>query len=246
MDDLSLLFAATARALCHCRAWCQIWWSFSRTRKRRFAKSLLLPWSRSTGTSARRCGLTSSRSTACPLPSKSSSPFCHSWCPLLFCSVFFFCRSFILNGPQFSSKWFTPWALKTRKFSSKVSPLGPFCGPFFAFDTVKASNFGPHGNFAIFLASSVTSVDESCAKNEQNWICRSKVFLQILFSSFFCRTFFNDSKLFWRRGPKFPWGSKLGALTVVGMYCLGLLWIAKWTLFRLAPSHHGCCTWELQ
>jgi hypothetical protein len=33
-------------------------------------------------------------------------------------------------------------------------------------DTVKALNFGPHGNFELFLASSVASVDESCTKNE--------------------------------------------------------------------------------
>jgi hypothetical protein len=30
--------------------------------------------------------------------------------------------------------------------------------------TVKASNFGPHGNFGRFLASSVASVDKSCTK----------------------------------------------------------------------------------
>jgi cadherin EGF LAG seven-pass G-type receptor 1 len=51
--------------------------------------------------------------------------------------------------------------------------------------TVKASNFGPSGNFGLFLASSVPSVDESCTKNKQNRICRSKGFLQLLFSSFF-------------------------------------------------------------
>jgi hypothetical protein len=46
--------------------------------------------------------------------------------------------------------------------------------------TVKASNFGPHGNFGgLFLASSVASVDESCTENEQNRICRSKVSLQL-------------------------------------------------------------------
>ncbi len=30
--------------------------------------------------------------------------------------------------------------------------------------TVKAPNFGSHGNFGLFLASSVASVDESCTK----------------------------------------------------------------------------------
>jgi hypothetical protein len=81
-------------------------------------------------------------------------------------------------------------------------------------DTVKGSNFGPHGNFGFFLASSVASVDESCTKNEQNRICRSKVFPQLLFSSFFCRTRFNDSKPFWKRREKFPRGPKLEASAV--------------------------------
>ncbi len=62
--------------------------------------------------------------------------------------------------------------------------------------TVKASNFGPHENFGLFLASSVASLDESCTKNEQNQICRSEVYLQLLFASFFCRTRFNDSNPF--------------------------------------------------
>ncbi len=81
--------------------------------------------------------------------------------------------------------------------------------------TVKASNLGPQGNLGIFLASSVAFVDESCTKNEQNRICRSKGFLKLSFSSFFCRTRFNDSKPFWERGPKFPRGPKLVALTVI-------------------------------
>jgi hypothetical protein len=46
-------------------------------------------------------------------------------------------------------------------------------------------------------------------KNEQNRICRSEVFLQLPFSSFLCRARFNDTKPFWKRGPK------LGALTVL-------------------------------
>jgi hypothetical protein len=42
--------------------------------------------------------------------------------------------------------------------------------------TVKASNFGPHRNFGLFLASSIASLDESCNKNEHNRICRSELF----------------------------------------------------------------------
>jgi hypothetical protein len=33
----------------------------------------------------------------------------------------------------------------------------------------------------LFFASSVASLDESCTKNEQNCICRSKVILYIFF-----------------------------------------------------------------
>jgi hypothetical protein len=83
-----------------------------------------------------------------------------------------------------------------------------------ALSTVKAPNFGPHGNVGLFLASSVASADESRTKNEQNRTCRPNVFLQLLFSSFFCRTRFSESKPFWKRGPKFLCGPKLGALTV--------------------------------
>ncbi len=85
--------------------------------------------------------------------------------------------------------------------------------------TVKASNFGPDGTFGPFFlslfASLVASFDESCTKYEQNRICRSEVFLQLFLSLIFCRTRFNDSKPFWKRGPKFPWGFKLEALTVL-------------------------------
>ncbi len=64
-------------------------------------------------------------------------------------------------------------------------------------DTVKATNFGPHRNFAsFFFASSAASLDESFTKYEQKQVCRSNVFLQHLFSSFFCRMRFNDSKPF--------------------------------------------------
>jgi hypothetical protein len=71
--------------------------------------------------------------------------------------------------------------------------------PFIGTITVKAFNFGPHGNFGLFLPSSVASVDESFKKmNRTEFVDLnfSEVFLQLLFSSFFCRTRFNDSKLF--------------------------------------------------
>jgi hypothetical protein len=108
-------------------------------------------------------------------------------------------------------------------------------------DTVKAFNFGPHGNFGLFLTSSVASVDEPCTKSEENRICRSEVFLELLFSSFFCRTRFNDSKPFRKRGPKFPWGPKLGALTVLSRTRHYYLKCALFSKYKLTPSC-SCCS----
>jgi hypothetical protein len=51
--------------------------------------------------------------------------------------------------------------------------------------TVKASNFGHHGNFGPTFEISAASLDESCTRNEQNQIFRSEVFLELLTSSYF-------------------------------------------------------------
>jgi hypothetical protein len=42
--------------------------------------------------------------------------------------------------------------------------------------TVKVSNFGPHGNFGLFLASSVASVDVSCTKKNRTEFVDLKFF----------------------------------------------------------------------
>jgi hypothetical protein len=60
---------------------------------------------------------------------------------------------------------------------------------------MKAFIFEPHGNFGPFLASSVASLDELCAKNEQSLILKSSVVPQVSFSSF-CKKRFDDSKPF--------------------------------------------------
>jgi hypothetical protein len=52
-------------------------------------------------------------------------------------------------------------------------------GRIISLNTVKASNFGPHGNFEPFLARSVASFGEFCHKNEQNRLCLIKVCLQL-------------------------------------------------------------------
>jgi hypothetical protein len=59
--------------------------------------------------------------------------------------------------------------------------------------TVKAFNFGP------FRARSVASLGELRIKIKQNKVCKSKVFLQLTFSSFFCRTHSDYSKHFWKK-----------------------------------------------
>jgi hypothetical protein len=74
--------------------------------------------------------------------------------------------------------------------------------------TIKASNFIPYGNFGTIPATIVASLGESsimysCAKDEQNQVCKSKVFLQLLFSLFFCRTRFVDSKPSEKKSQKF-------------------------------------------
>jgi hypothetical protein len=61
---------------------------------------------------------------------------------------------------------------------------------------IRLSAFERHGNLGPFIASSVASLDVFCAKNEQNEICKSKVF------HFFCRTHFDDSKLFSKEKKK--------------------------------------------
>jgi hypothetical protein len=49
------------------------------------------------------------------------------------------------------------------------------------YGTAEVPNFGPHVNIAgSILAGSVASLDEWCAKIEQNRICRSKVYLQFI------------------------------------------------------------------
>jgi hypothetical protein len=107
--------------------------------------------------------------------------------PMLVFLVFFYPKEYqLIKGVLHSETIDVKIVKKIGEFSNDNVPLG----------TIKASNFGPHRNVGLFLASSVSSVDESCTKNEQNRICRFKAFLQLLFSSFFCRTRFNDSKPF--------------------------------------------------
>jgi hypothetical protein len=65
--------------------------------------------------------------------------------------------------------------------------------------TVKASNFGPPQNFGPFLARSVAFLGALCTRNEHNRVFKSKVFLQLSFSSVFCRSRFDYIKSYWKR-----------------------------------------------
>jgi hypothetical protein len=72
-----------------------------------------------------------------------------------------------------------------------------FCFPsefHYQYGTVKSINFPPHGNSVPFLARSVARLGEFSSVNEQNQIGRFKVFLELLFSSFFFWTRFDLRK----------------------------------------------------
>jgi hypothetical protein len=60
--------------------------------------------------------------------------------------------------------------------------------------SVKASDFAPLGNFRPVLARSVSPLAELRTKHKQNEVCESKVFLQLLFRSFFSKKRFDASK----------------------------------------------------
>ncbi len=93
----------------------------------------------------------------------------------------------------------------------------------------------------LFFESSIASLVEPCTNNEQNQICRSNNFLQLIFSSFFCRTRFDDSKPFWKRGQKFPWGPKSEALTVPIWRHITLFFLFYWRRIKASmnPRWHN-------
>jgi hypothetical protein len=96
----------------------------------------------------------------------------------------------------------------TRRFEKLSGILGT------THRTVKASNFGPCGKFGPFLCKFCSFLGWIMYQKLTEPNLKSKCFPQLLSSSFFCRTRFNYNKPFWKRSPKFPWGPKLGALTV--------------------------------
>ncbi len=88
------------------------------------------------------------------------------------------------------------------------------------YGSVKASNFGRHGTFEPFLASSVASWDEICNKNEQNRIWKSKVFFD---NVHFLHLFVGSVLTIWspsgKKNLKFTWGPNCKAKGFDG-YCV--------------------------
>jgi hypothetical protein len=80
------------------------------------------------------------------------------------------------------------------------------CGVFqfsLKFNTVKAPNFGPHGNFGPLFQKGLLSLKRALQKNEEDKSCRKTSYLQIWFCSFFVHDSTEATELA-RKSPKFP------------------------------------------
>jgi hypothetical protein len=82
------------------------------------------------------------------------------------------------------------------------------------FCTVKASNFGRHGNFRPVFQKGLLSLKHILQKSEENKSCRKKLAVQICFRSFFVHVSSKEGTELAKKDPKCPWGPKLGAFTV--------------------------------
>jgi hypothetical protein len=80
--------------------------------------------------------------------------------------------------------------------------------------TVKAPNFGPHGNFGPLFQKGWLSLKRVLQKKEENKSCRKPLDLQIRFCSFFVHDSSTKATELARKSPKFPCGPKLEAFTV--------------------------------
>jgi hypothetical protein len=68
--------------------------------------------------------------------------------------------------------------------------------------TVKAPNFGPHGNVGTLSQKGLLSLKRVLQKNEENKICRKPLDLQIWFCSFFAHDSSSEATELARKGPK--------------------------------------------
>jgi hypothetical protein len=98
--------------------------------------------------------------------------------------------------------------------------------------TVKAPNFGPHGNFEHLFQKGLLSLKCVLQKNEENKSCRKTLDLQIRFCSFFVHDSSTEATELARKSPKFPLGPKLGNFTV---FCLP----REGVLVKVALSSHN-------
>jgi hypothetical protein len=71
-------------------------------------------------------------------------------------------------------------------------------------DTVKASNFGPHGNFGPLFQKGLLSLKRVLQNHEDNKSCRTTLDLQIRFCSFFVHDLSTEATELTRKSSKFP------------------------------------------
>jgi hypothetical protein len=86
--------------------------------------------------------------------------------------------------------------------------------------TVKAPNFGPHGNIEHLFQEGLLSLKRVLQKNKENKSCRKTLDLQVWFCSFFVHDSSTEATELARKSPKFPRGPKLGAFTVIRFHNL--------------------------
>jgi hypothetical protein len=79
--------------------------------------------------------------------------------------------------------------------------------------TVKATNFGPHGNFGPLFQKGLLLLKRILQKNEENKSCRNSLDVQIRFCSFLVHDSSKEATELAREGPK------LEALTVASNSC---------------------------
>ncbi len=70
--------------------------------------------------------------------------------------------------------------------------------------TVKAPNFGPHGNVGPLFQKGLLSLKRILQKNEENKSCRKTLDVQICFCSYFLHDSSKEATELAKKGPKFP------------------------------------------
>ncbi len=99
-------------------------------------------------------------------------------------------------------KWFCLYADTYHWFTSV--PIG----------TVKAPNFGSHGNFGPHFQKGLLSLKRVLQKNEENESCRKTLDLQIWFCLFVVHDSSTEATKLARKSSKIPWRPKLEGFTV--------------------------------